>query len=172
MWCPEPAFLKQENLSFHISNWDSALQRKNALLCGAQLGFVQDQLWAGLARSLVGARLLLALGLTHAQWGTLIRAGLARRSARLGTVRVLARYPTRLGSRLHSRLGSARLRSGLTRIGLGRYSRLYSAQLEAGLCWLEALLGMARGLVRLGSSIGPARTRLEARDSAQDSVWV
>ena len=130
---PRTGLSKAGEPEFHISNWDSALKRKNALLGGAPLGFVQDQLWAGLARSLVGARLLLALGLTHAQWGTLIRAGLARRSARLGSVRVLARYPTRLGSRLHSRLGSAWLRSGLIRFGLGRYSRLCSAQLEAGL---------------------------------------
>ena len=38
----------------------------------------------------MGAWLNLALGLTHAQRATLIRAGLARSSARLGSVSVLA----------------------------------------------------------------------------------
>ena len=38
----------------------------------------------------MGAQLNLALGLTHAQRATLIRAGLARSSARLGSVSVLA----------------------------------------------------------------------------------
>ena len=102
-----------------------------------------------------GARLHLALGLTHAQWATLIRAGLARSSVRLSSVSVLARNPTRLGSRLHSRLGSARLRSGSIRFGFGRYSRFWSARLEAGLYWLETFLSMARGS-GLGSGLGLA----------------
>ena len=89
-----------------------------------------------------GARLHLTLGLTHAQWATLIRASLAQSSARLGSVCVFALFPTRLGSRLYSRLGSARLRSGSIRHGFGRYSRLCSAPLEAGLYWLEAMLGI------------------------------
>ena len=109
------------------------------MLFGASpLGFVQDQLWAGLALGLV--------------WD----------SASIGLI----------SAWLEAQLGSARLRSGSIRFGLGRYSRLRSARLEDGLYWLEALLGMARGSVRLGSSIGPAQTRLEARELARDSVWL
>ena len=173
MWCPEPACLKQENTEFSYFDLRKRFETEKrfvvrgfARLClGSALGWLWLWVW-------YGARLHLALGMTHVQWTTLIRAGLSRSSARLGSVRVLARYPTRLDSRLHFWLGSAQLRSGSIRFGLGRYSRLCSARLEAGLYWLEALLGMARGSVRLGSSIRPARTRLEAQDSARASAWL
>ena len=116
-----------------------------------------------------GARLHLALGLAHAQWATLIRAGWARSSARLSSVRVLAWYPTRLGSRLHSRLGSARLRSGSIRsvwVGTRGFARLDSKLGCIGSkpcsAWLEARFGSAQASDRLGLDSG-LRTRLGTR---------
>ena len=97
-------------------------------------------------------------------------AGLEAQLARLSSCLGWVSDSTWLKTPLSARLGSAQI--GLNSFGLGRYSRLCSARLEAGLYWLEALLGMARRSVWLGSSIGPARTRLEAQDSARDTVWL
>ena len=55
MWCPEPAFLKQESRSFLILNWDSALKRKkrfvvrgSARLCsGSALGWLGSEFGMG-----------------------------------------------------------------------------------------------------------------------------
>ena len=63
MWCPEPACLKQENTEFSYFE-DSALKRKNALLCGpAGLRSALFRISSGLAWLGVwyGARLHLAL---------------------------------------------------------------------------------------------------------------
>ena len=56
MWCPEPACLKQESTEFSYFElrWRFETEKRFVVrACGAPLGFVQDQLWAGLARSLV-----------------------------------------------------------------------------------------------------------------------
>ena len=84
------------------------------MLFGASpLGFVQDQLWAGLALGLVWDSASIGL----------IRAGLARSSARLGSAQI-GLNSVRFGSVLEASLGSTRSWAVLARSLARHGSRL------------------------------------------------
>ena len=121
------------------------MKQKNALLCGTPLGFVQDQLWAGLARSLVWGSASLG---SRPDSRLEILAGLARSTARLGSVRVLAGSvpdSTWLKTPLSARLGS-------TQIGLN--SVQFGSVLKVLLGSIRSWAVFARSLARHGSRLG------------------
>ena len=100
------------------------MKRKNALLCGASpFGFVQDQLWAGLALGLVWGSTSLGSRPDSRSVSDSFRAGLARSSARLGSAQI-GLNSVRFGSVLEALLGSTRSWAVLARSLARHGSRL------------------------------------------------
>ena len=164
------------------------------MLCGAPLGFVQDQLWAGLARSLVwdSASLGSRPDPRSESDSYLGRLGSKLSSARLSSC--LGWLGTRLDLAQDSTVGYARLDSDRAQfdsvwVGTRSFARLDSKwrkltlEVDAPLNpnhhdRLDSKLGCIGSKscsawleARLGSAQAP-RTRLESRDSAGDSVWL
>ena len=132
------------------------MKRKNALLCGAPLGFAQDQLWAGLARSLVwGSASLGSRPDSRSESDSYLGLlGLKLSSARLSSCLGW------LGTRLDLAQDSDRAQFGSVWVGTQSFARLDSKLGCIGSkpcsAWLEARLDSAQASdrLRLDSRLG------------------
>ena len=117
------------------------------MLCGAPLGFVQDQLWVGLARSLVWGSASLGSRADSRSVSDSYseRLGSELSSARLSSCLGLVPDSTWLKTPLSARLGSAQI--GLNSV---RFGSVLDALLGTTRSWAVLVRSLARHGSRLG----------------------